>query len=116
MNPFELAARPFKNLTDAVTMPFQAIFVVGLCFFINWMTSPGYWWVKWVAFGMGIAVLVAWARALKTLAILGLLAAIGWFIYKRYGAQAREQYDAWRAQDKPEPRDLLKVVQMAKAA
>jgi hypothetical protein len=58
--------------------------------------SPGNWWVKWVAFGMGIGVIVAWARALKLLFVVGVLAAVGYFIYKRYGAQAKAKYDAWR--------------------
>lgn len=51
--------RPIKDLTDAVTMPFRALFVVGICWVINAMTSPGHWWVWWVALGMGIATLVA---------------------------------------------------------
>ena len=70
MNPLRIITRPFSTLTRAVTAPLNFIFVVGLCFFINWMVSPGNWWVKWVAFGMGIAVIVAWARALKLLFIV----------------------------------------------
>ena len=40
MNPFSIVTRPVRNLTQAVLMPFKALFVVGLCFLINWMTSP----------------------------------------------------------------------------
>ena len=84
-----------------MTAPLNFIFVVGLCFFINWMVSPGNWWVKWVAFGMGIAVIVAWARALKLLFVVAVLAAVGYFIYKRYGAAAKAKYDAWRKDGEP---------------
>ena len=101
MNPLRIITRPFSTLTRAVTAPLNFIFVVGLCFFINWMVSPGNWWVKWVAFGMGIAVIVAWARALKLLLIVAVFAAIGYFIYKRYGAEAKARYDAWRKDGEP---------------
>ena len=67
MNPIKFITRPVRDLTQAIVMPFKALFVVGLCFVINWMTSPGHWWVQWVALGMGIAVLVAWARAAQSI-------------------------------------------------
>jgi hypothetical protein len=101
MNPLRYITRPVTILTGAITAPLNFIFVVGLCFFINWMVSPGQWWVKWVAFGMGIGVIVAWARALKLLFVVGVFAAVGYFIYKRYGAQAKAQYDAWRNDGAP---------------
>ena len=111
MNPLRLVTSPISTLTRAITAPQNFIFVVGLCFFINWMVSPGNWWVKWVAFGMGIAVIVAWARALKLLFIVGVLAAIGYFIYKRYGAEAKAKYDAWRKDGEPkQPVDAVQFL------
>lgn len=101
MNPLRFVTSPISTLTRAMTAPLNFIFVVGLCFFINWMVSPGNWWVKWVAFGMGIAVIVAWARALKLLFVVAVFAAIGYFIYKRYGAEAKAKYDAWRKDGEP---------------
>ena len=101
MNPLRFVTRPFSTLTRAVTVPLNFIFVVGLCWFINWMVSPGQWWVKWVAFGMGIAVIVAWARAFKLLLVVAVLATIGYFIYQRYGAEAKARYDAWRKDGEP---------------
>ena len=89
------------TLTRAITAPLNFIFVVGLCLFINWMVSPGNWWVKWVAFGMGINVIVAWARVAKLLLVVGVLAAIGYFIFKRYGAETKAKYDAWRREGEP---------------
>ena len=117
MNPLRLISSPFSTLTRAITAPLNFIFVVGLCFFINWMVSPGNWWVKWVAFGMGIAVIVAWARALKLLFVVGVLATIGYFIYKRYGAEAKARYDAWRKDGEPkQPADAVQFLLESQAA
>jgi hypothetical protein len=109
MNPFSLVTRPVSDLTQAIVMPFRALFVVGLCAFINWMTFSGDWWVQWVAFGMGIAVLVAWARAAKTLLVLGVVAFVGWQLYKRYGEDARSAFDAWVARSQPRTAQVLEV-------
>ncbi len=99
--------RPLHHLSQAVVMPLKALFVVGLCATINAMTYGGTWWVKWVALGMGIAVLVAWARAAKTLLLLALVAFVGWKIYQRYGQQARDRFDSWVVQQKPQAAEVL---------
>ncbi len=101
MNPLRFITSPVSDLYGAVMAPFRFAFVVGLCAFINWMVSPGVWWVKWVAFGMGIAWFVAWARAAKTLLVVAAVAGIGYYIYKRYGAEAKARYDAWRNDGEP---------------
>ena len=88
MNPL----RPIGHLAKAVTFPFTALFVVGLCAFINWFTSPGHWWVQWVAFGVGIALLCIWARALKTLVGAGILAGLGYLAYRW-----------WQRREAPQP-------------
>jgi hypothetical protein len=117
MNPLRFVTGPVSTLTRAITAPLNFIFVVGLCLFINWMVSPGHWWVKWVAFGMGIAVIVAWARALKLLLVVGAFAAIGYFIYKRYGAEAKAKYDAWRKEGTPkQPADAVQFLLESQAA
>ena len=56
---------PLAAIVKAVTFPFHAIFVVGLCYFVNWFTSPHAWWAQWVLFGMTIATVCVWARALR---------------------------------------------------
>lgn len=109
MNPFKLITRPVKDLTEAVLMPLRAIFVVGLCWVINAMTYAGTWWVKWVALGMGIAVVVALGRAVRTLLVLALVAWGGRWLYRRHGAGVRAQFDAWAERTQPQ---AAQVVQM----
>ncbi len=108
--------RPIKNLTDAVFMPFKAVFVVGICALVNAMTYNGHWWVKWVAFGMGIATLLALARAAKTLLLLALVAWAGTWVVRRYGEQARAQFDDWVARTQPQARQVVEVLRRWPAA
>ena len=116
MNPFGTFTRPVRNIADAVLMPLKALWIVGLTGFINAVTYSGVWWFKWVAFGMGIAVLVAWARAAKTLLLLGLVAFVGWQVYKRYGAEARRRYDDWVSRAQPQAAQLLQTLRGPSAA
>ena len=39
---------PIKDVVQAVTMPFKALFVIGICWAVNAMTYNGRWWVWWV--------------------------------------------------------------------
>lgn len=102
MNPISALTRPVRDLFDAVVMPLKALFVVGLCGTINWLTYSGTWWVKWVALGMGIAVLAAWARAARVLLVLGLAWWIGRALHRRYGAEAKARFDNWVDTAQPE--------------
>lgn len=113
MNPFAIITRPVNDLFQAVLMPFKALFVVGLCAAINAMTSPGHWWFKWVALGMGIAVLVAWARAARTLLMLALVAWVGRWVYRHHGAEMRRQFDDWVQRARPAQAELLQVLRGA---
>lgn len=90
MNPFSAA----KDLTRAVTFPFTFLFVTGLCAFINWFTTPGHWWVQWVAFGMGIALLCVWARALRTALGAGVLAGLAYLAYRWWKQRPDERAPA----------------------
>ena len=110
MNPLDLVFRPIKNITQAVVMPFKALFVVGLCALINLMTSPGHWWFQWVALGMGIAVVVALARGAKSLLLLALLFFGGRWVYRRYGAQAKAQFDAWATRTQPQAAQVVQAL------
>ena len=110
MNPFKFVTQPVKNLADAVLMPLKALWVIALTGAINAMTYHGQWWFKWVAFGMGIAVLMAWGRAARTLLVLALVAWVGMKIYKRYGTQARQQFDDWVARAQPQAAQVLQAL------
>lgn len=110
MNPISFIPRPVKDITQAVVMPFKALFVIGLTGAINAMTYHGTWWFKWVAFGMGIAVLVSFARAARTLLLLALVAWVGLKIYRRYGQAARDRFDAWAAQAQPQAAQVLQAL------
>jgi hypothetical protein len=59
---------------------------------------------------MGIAVMVAFARAAKTLLLLALVAWVGMKIYKRYGQAARQQFDDWVARTRPEAAQVLQAL------
>ena len=81
MNPLT-AINVINDITKAITYPFRMIFVVGLCAFINFFTSPGQWWFQWVAFGMGIGLLVVWARAIRAVGVAAIAAAVGYAVYR----------------------------------
>ncbi len=116
MSLLRSVTRPVRNVTDAVFMPFKAVFVVGLCWVINAMTYQGTWWVKWVALGMGIATVVAVARGAKTLLLLALAAWVGLKIYQRYGQAARERFDDWFNKTQPDAGAVLAVLRAPQAA
>ncbi len=113
MNPLAFLTRPVRDLTQAVLLPFKAVFVVGLCAAINAMTSPGHWWFKWVALGMGIAVLLAWARAARTLLVLGLVAWVGRWVYRRHGADIGRRFDDWVDRTRPGQAELMRILRGA---
>jgi len=59
---------------------FTAPLILLLLVVINWMTSPGQWWVQWAALGLGIAWVIALFRVMRAIILLGGLAALGtWF-------------------------------------
>jgi hypothetical protein len=50
---------------------------------INLMTSPGVWWVKWAALGIGIAWVLSLFRVLRGIALAGGLAALAVYLANR---------------------------------
>lgn len=50
--------------------------ILAMLFVINWMTSPGDWWVQWPALGIGIAWVISLIRVLGALVVAGGLAAL----------------------------------------
>lgn len=53
-----------------------APFILGMLFVINWMTSPGHWWVQWAALGIGIAWFVSLFRVIRAVMLAGGAAAL----------------------------------------
>ena len=62
---------------------FMAPFILVLLVVINWMTSPGHWWVQWAALGLGIAWFIALFRVMRALVVVGGLAALGAWLANR---------------------------------
>ncbi len=60
----------------AVKFLFMGPFILLILFIINWMTSPGHWWVQWAALGIGIAWVISLFRVLGALVVAGGLAAL----------------------------------------
>jgi hypothetical protein len=90
MNPFY----PLAAVIKAVTFPFKAIFVVGLCYFINWFTSPGEWWANWVLFGMVIATVCVWFRALRAvIETVGIAGGI-YLLYRWWNGRSNRSVDS----------------------
>lgn len=50
---------------------------------INWMTSPGDWWVQWAALGIGIAWVISLIRVLGAVVVAGGLAAFVAYLRQR---------------------------------
>lgn len=50
---------------------------------INWMTSPGEWWVQWPALGIGIAWVISLFRVAFAVAVAGGLAAFMGYMRRR---------------------------------
>jgi hypothetical protein len=107
MNPIRFVLSPATDITRAVWMPFKALFVVGLTGTINAMTYHGVWWFKWVALGMGIAVLVSLAKAARALLLLALVAYVGHKLYQRYGQEARRGFEAWVFKAQPQAAQVM---------
>lgn len=60
----------------AVRFLFVGPMILAVLFVINWMTSPGIWWVKWAALGIGIAWFVSLIRVIGALIMAGGLVAL----------------------------------------
>jgi hypothetical protein len=64
------------RILRAAKFLFVGPLVLGLLLVINLMTSPGYWWVKWPALGIGIAWAISLLRVMRALIVVGGVAAL----------------------------------------
>jgi hypothetical protein len=67
----------------AVKFLFTAPLILAFLFLINWMTSPGVWWVQWAALGLGIAWFCSLLRVIRAIVVAGGMAALGTYLYRR---------------------------------
>jgi hypothetical protein len=65
----------FRTLR-AVRFLFVGPVVLVVLFFVNLVTSPGQWWIQWVALGIGLAWIISLFRVIQALVIAGGLAAL----------------------------------------
>lgn len=57
--------------------------ILALLFVINWMTSPGDWWVQWAALGIGIAWVISLIRVATAVFLAGGVAGLFAFLNRR---------------------------------
>ena len=69
-----------RRTLRAVRFLFMGPVILVILIVINWMTSPGDWWVKWAALGIGIAWVISLFRVLRALVLAGGLAALGAYL------------------------------------
>jgi len=60
----------------ALKFLFVGPMILVLLFVINWMTTPGEWWVQWAALGIGIAWVISLVRVIFAVIVAGGLAAV----------------------------------------
>jgi hypothetical protein len=72
-----------RKTANAVGFLFKAPFILLFLFAINWMFFTGEWWVKWAAFGIGIAWLISLFRVIRAVILAGGLAAVAGYIASR---------------------------------
>ena len=72
----------------ALKFLFTAPLILLMLVVINWMTSPGDWWVQWAALGLGIAWVCSLLRVIRAVIVLGGLSALGLYLWKRHESQA----------------------------
>jgi hypothetical protein len=60
----------------ALKFLFVGPMILVLLFVINWMTSPGEWWVQWAALGIGIAWVISLGRVIFAAIVAGGIVAL----------------------------------------
>ena len=57
--------------------------ILAVLIVINGMTTPGNWWVKWAALGIGIAWIFSLLRVLRAMVLVGGLLALIAYLKKK---------------------------------
>ncbi|MEM9290693.1 MAG: hypothetical protein AAGD01_03340 [Acidobacteriota bacterium] len=64
------------KLVQSVKFLFTGPAILLMLVVINYMTSPGEWWVQWPALGIGIAWVISLFRVVTALIVAGGIAAL----------------------------------------
>lgn len=67
----------------AVKFLFMGPLILLMLVVINWMTSPGHWWVQWAALGIGIAWFSSLFKVIRAVIVAGGLAAFAAYLSQR---------------------------------
>ena len=67
----------------ALKFLFVGPMILALLVVINWMTSPGDWWVQWAALGIGIAWVISLMRVLSAVVVAGGAAGLASLLNRR---------------------------------
>ncbi len=79
------------GILRAIQFLFMAPLILGFLALVNLMTSPGDWWVQWAALGLGIAWVANLFKVVRAVILMGGLAALGYWLWRRYG----HRLDRW---------------------
>lgn len=78
-----MTALPLAKTLSALKFLFTGPLILLMLVVINWMTSPGHWWVQWAALGIGIAWVLSLLRVIRAIVVAGGLAALLAFLQRR---------------------------------
>ncbi len=70
----------------AVKFLFVGPMILAMLVVINYMTSPGDWWVQWAALGIGIAWFISLFRVVAALIVAGGVAGLVAYLRNRQSA------------------------------
>ena len=67
----------------AIKFLFMGPLILAFLVVVNLMTSPGHWWVQWVALGIGFAWIISLLRVIRAIILAGGIAALGVYLAKQ---------------------------------
>lgn len=65
-----------RETLDSLKFLVTGPIILAFLFVINWLTSPGEWWVQWAALGIGIAWVISLMRVIFAAVVVGGLAVL----------------------------------------
>ena len=75
--------KTFRAIKFLITGPM----ILAMLFVIQFMTPAGHLWFRWAALGIGIAWVVSLFRVIRSLVVVGGLAALSYIAYRYFTKQ-----------------------------